>query len=106
MQALQRWSKETGGTLIASLLQVCRRVASSGSLLLLLLTGVSLQPIPEIMALFDNIVLLQEGYVVYRGTSEGTARCICETRVEPSHSQFILLYCSQALRHSWSRRRA
>ena len=49
MAALQTWCKETNGNVVASLLQ----------------------PIPEIFDLFTNVVLLQEGYVVYAGPREG-----------------------------------
>lgn len=43
------WAKETGGTIVASLLQ----------------------PIPEIFDLFENVVLLQEGHVVFAGPRTG-----------------------------------
>ncbi len=49
ISSLQAWASETGGTLVASLLQ----------------------PTPEIMALFDNVVLLQEGHVVFAGERQG-----------------------------------
>lgn len=49
LNALRIWAKETGGTIVASLLQ----------------------PIPEIFDLFENVVLLQEGHVVFAGPRTG-----------------------------------
>ena len=49
MVAIRNWARGTGGTVIATLLQ----------------------PIPEVYALFTNVLLLQEGHCVYCGPRDG-----------------------------------
>jgi hypothetical protein len=50
-------------------------VRTSCPLLLCATTAVSclslLQPIPEVYALFDNVMLMQDGYNVYSGPRDG-----------------------------------
>ena len=54
-KALRAWASDTKGTVVASLLQ----------------------PIPEIFELFDQLVLLQDGFVVYAGPRDGKRAGCC-----------------------------
>lgn len=62
--SLQAWCRLTNGTLVASLLA----------------------PTPEMLALFDDVILLREGCEVYHGPREAMAEYIAGERVTRTHA--------------------
>ena len=84
--AMRVWATETGGTVLATLLQVGHDVRTAWCLVSCSLLprrqccllhlpgltcyGVCLQPIPEVYNLFDQVLLLQDSHLVYCGARE------------------------------------
>ena len=65
--ALKEWATQTGGTLIASLLQ----------------------PTPETFALFDRVLCLMDGQMVYQGSRDGVLEYLAALGLEcPADSDY------------------
>jgi hypothetical protein len=80
--AMRVWATGTGGTVLATLLQVGPvpgwrtgvQPGSATTCVVLERRGAAvflLQPIPEVYNLFDQILLLQDSHLVYSGPREG-----------------------------------
>ncbi len=65
VSALKEWAIETDGTLVASLLQ----------------------PAPEVFALFDNVVCLMDGQIVYHGPRDGILEYLAELGLPCPHDK-------------------
>ena len=48
-----------------------------------------LQPIPEVYNLFDQVLLLQESYLVYSGPRESACLCLCIPSLPPCPFFFL-----------------